>query len=237
MLEVKHISFSWGRVPVLDDVSFTVSPGETVVLAGANGAGKTTLLRILAGVCMPASGTVVGDTADMLITPLRYRRLIGYLPESAAVEPGMTVKGYLKYRANLKGEMPKKIRHRVLEAMGLCGLTSRADVRVDKLSQGLRKRVALADAILLRPRFLFLDDLFAGLDAETRISINRILHAVSSFAATVISGHELDELQGVSERFLVLKGGHVISAKTAAGARAVIVSVPSRKSGEGQGAA
>ena len=236
MLEVKHISFSWGRTPLLDDVSFTVAPGETVVLAGANGAGKTTLLRVLAGVCLPASGTVVGDTIDMLRAPLRYRRLLGYLPESAAVEPGMTVKGYLKFRANLKGEMQKKIRHRVLEAMELCGLSARANTRVDNLSQGLRKRVALADAILLRPRFLFLDDLLAGLDAETRLSLGRILKSVSSFAATVVSGHELDELGTFATRFLVLKGGRVLDAKTAADARALLVAASLRKGGEGVGA-
>ena len=229
MLEVKHISFSWGRAPLLDDVSFTVAPGETVALVGANGAGKTTLLRILAGVCLPSSGTVVADAADMLRAPLRYRRLLGYLPESAAVEPGMTVKGYLKYRANLKGEMQKKIRHRVLEAMELCGLAARADARVDDLSQGLRKRVALAEAILLRPRFLFLDDLLAGLDAETRLSVGRILRSVSSFAATVVAGHELDELEGFATNFLVLKGGRLQNAKTAAGVRALLTAAPARK--------
>ena len=196
---------------------------------GANGAGKTTLLRILAGVCLPSSGTVVADAADMLRAPLRYRRLLGYLPESAAVEPGMTVKGYLKYRANLKGEMQKKIRHRVLEAMELCGLAARADARVDDLSQGLRKRVALAEAILLRPRFLFLDDLLAGLDAETRLSVGRILRSVSSFAATVVSGHELDELEGFATNFLVLKGGRLQNAKTAAGVRALLTAAPARK--------
>ena len=233
MLEVKHISFSWGRVPLLDDVSFTVAPGETVALVGANGAGKTTLLRILAGVCLPSAGTVVGDSADMLLVPLRYRRLLGYLPESAAVEPGMTVKEYLTYRAKLKGEMQKKIRHRVLEAMELCGLSSRAEMRADALSQGLRKRVALADAILLRPRFLLLDDLLAGLDAETRISVSNILKSVSSFAAAIVSGHELDELQGFATKFLVLKDGRLIGAKTAAGVRTVLTEVPSRK-GEGE---
>ena len=229
MLEVKHISFSWGRAPLLDYVSFTVAPGETVALVGANGAGKTTLLRILAGVCLPSSGTVVADAADMLRAPLRYRRLLGYLPESAPVEPGMTVKDYLKYRANLKGEMQKKIRHRVLEAMELCGLEARADARVDNLSQGLRKRVALAEAILLRPRFLFLDDLLAGLDAETRLSVGRILRSVSSFAATVVSGHELDELEGFATNFLVLKGGRLQNAKTAAGVRALLTAAPARK--------
>ena len=217
---------------MLDDVSFTVAPGETVALVGANGAGKTTLLRILAGVCLPASGTVVADTADMFLVPLRYRRLMGYLPESAAVEPGMTVKGYLKYRANLKGEMQKKIRHRVSEAMELCGLVARANARVDTLSQGLRKRVALADAILLRPRFLLLDDLLAGLDAATRVSVGRILQSVSSFAATVVSGHELDELEGLATKFLVLKDGRLVGAKTAAGVRTVLTAVPSRKGGE-----
>ena len=232
MLEDKHISFSWGRVPLLDDVSFTVAPGETVALVGANGAGKTTLLRILAGVCLPSSGTVVADAADLLGTPLRYRRLLGYLPESAAVEPGMTVKGYLKYRANLKGEMQKKIRHRVLEAMDLCGLSARAEARVDNLSQGLRKRVALAEAILLRPRFLLLDDLLAGLDAETRLSVGRILRSVSSFAATVVSGHELDELESFASKFYVLKDGRLLGAKTAAGVRTLLTAVPSRNDRE-----
>ena len=235
MLEVKHISFSWGRYPVLDGVSFTVSPGETVVLAGANGAGKTTLLRILAGVWLPSSGTVVCDTVDMMRSPLRYRRLLGYLPETAVVEPGMTVKDYLKYRANLKGEISKKIRHRVQEAMELCGLSERANVRVDVLSQGLRKRVALADAILLRPRFLLLDDLLAGLDAETRISVSRIIQSVSSFAAIIVSGHELDELQDFATKFLVLKDGHLIGAKTAVGVRTVLTAVPSKKDEEAAG--
>ena len=166
-----------------------------------------------------------------LLHELRYSGLPWILQAMDVEEPGMTVKGYLKYRATLKGEMQKKIRHRVLEAMELCGLSARANVRVDALSQGLRKRVALADAILLRPRFLLLDDLLAGLDAETRVSVARILKSVSSFAATVVSGHELDELQGFATKFLVLKDGHLIGAKTAAGVRTVLTAVPSRKDG------
>ena len=231
MLEVRHISFSWKRTPVLDDVSFTVSPGETLALVGANGAGKTTLLRILAGVCMPCFGTVVGDTVDMVRSPLRYKRLAGYLPESSPAPSDMTVNGYLKYRANLKGEVSKKIRHRVFEAMDLCGLAESAGARIGVLSQGMRKRVALADAILLRPRFLFLDDLFAGLDAVTRMSVGRILKAVSTFASTVVSGHELDELQEIAAKFLVLKGGRLFVGKNAAEVRAQLTSVAGEDAG------
>jgi len=226
MLEVQNITFSWGRARLLDGVSFTVSPGETVVLAGANGAGKTTLLKILAGLCCPSAGTVIADGSDTFAHPLRYRRSMGYLSESAPADADLTVKRYLRYRANLRGEMPKKIRHRVLEAMELCGLESHADTVIGSLSFGLRKRVALADALLLRPRFLILDDLLAGLDPVTRASFGRILAAVSSFAAVIVSGHELDELAAWASKFYVLTDGQLQSAKTAGGAKRLLGLAP-----------
>jgi ABC-2 type transport system ATP-binding protein len=235
MLEVQDISFSWGKAPLLDGVTFSVAPGEVAALVGANGAGKTTLMKILAGVILPTSGTVKADGTDTFAHSMRYRRVMGYLPENFPVEPDMTVKQYLTYRARLRGEMAKKIRHRVQEAISLCGLSAQTDGLVGRLSFGQRKRVALADAILLRPRFLLLDDLLAGLDAETRISVSRLIQSVSSFAAIVVSGHELDEMQGFATKFLVLKDGHLIGAKTAAGVRTVLTAVPSKKGGAAAG--
>jgi len=226
MLDVQHISFSWGGLPLLDDATFSIAPGETVVLAGANGAGKTTLLKILAGLCVPSSGTVVADGGDVFAQPLRYRRMLGYLSESAPADPDMRVRAYLRYRANLRGEMAKKIRHRVSEALELCGLEAFAEDFIGTLSFGLRKRVALADALLLRPRFLLLDDLLAGLDPVTRASFGRILASVSSFASVFVSGHELDELAQWATRFLVLKGGRVMPAKTVAGVRTLLDLAP-----------
>lgn len=226
MLEVKNIAFSWGRTRLLDDVSFVVAPGETAVLVGANGAGKTTLLKILAGLCCPSSGTVQADGVDTFTHPLRYRRVMGYLPETAPADPDLTVRDYLRYRANLRGEMAKKIRHRVLEAIDLCNLEGHEEDRIGTLSFGLRKRVALADALLLRPRYLLLDDLLAGLDPVTRASFGRILAAVSSFAAVVVTGHEIDELATWATQFYVLKEGHVLGAKTASGAKMLLGLTP-----------
>ena len=222
MFDVQHLSFSWARAPLLEDVSFSIAPGETAVLAGANGAGKTTLLKILAGVCRPAAGRVVLDGVDAFGPSLRFRRMLGYLPETAAADPDLRVRAYLRYRANLRGEMTKKIRHRVSEALALCGLEPHADARIGALSFGLRKRVALADAVLLRPRLLVLDDLLAGLDPATRASFGRIVAAVSSFAAVLVSGHELDELARWADKFYVLRAGRVVGAKTAAGVRTIL---------------
>ncbi len=226
MLEIRNISFSWGGRPLLEDVSFSVAPGETVALAGANGAGKTTLLKILVGLCVPTSGRVSLDGVDAFRQSLRFRRMLGYLPERPCADPDLRVRDYLRYRANLRGEMKKKIRHRVAEAMELCGLGPYAEAPIQTLSFGLRKRVALADAVLLRPRVLVLDDLLAGLDPVTRASFGRIVAAVSSFASVIVSGHELDELAQWAHRFLVLRDGRMVDAKTAAGVRTLLGLTP-----------
>ena len=231
MLEVRNISFSWGRTRLLDDVSFAVAPGEVAVIAGANGAGKTSLMKVMAGLCMPSGGTVAADGVDIFANPLRYRRMMGYLPENAPADPDMTVRAYLRYRANLRGEMSKKIRHRVAEAIDLCGLDGHAGEFIGSLSFGLRKRVALADALLLRPRFLLLDDLLAGLDPVTREMFGRILAAISSIAAVVVRGHEIDELARWATKFYVIKEGRALGAKTASGAKMLLGLAPPRAEG------
>jgi len=213
MLEARDISFAYSRRPILDGVTFSVASGEAVALVGANGAGKTTLMRVLAGLLFPASGTLKADGFDALRETIRFRRQLGYLPESAPSEPGLTVKAYLKFRAKLKGEQMRRIRHRVLEAMASCGLDELGEARIASLSSGQRRRVALADALLLRPRFLLLDDLFAGIDPTTRASLGKTLTSFAQFATIIVSGHELDELSRCTARFLVLKDGQVSEAK------------------------
>ena len=116
MFEVRNIAFSYAR-PVLRDVSFVVSPGETVAVLGANGAGKTTLFRILATLAVPDAGRVISDGQDAFAAPIRYRRQLGYLPERTALYEDMTVKDYLSYRASLKGEPSRRIRRRIGEAV------------------------------------------------------------------------------------------------------------------------
>ena len=212
MFEVRSIAFSYGRTPVLRGVSFVVSPGETVSIVGANGAGKTTLLRILATLAQPDSGTVMTDGQDALVRPLRYRRQLGYMPERVALYDDMTVKEYLVYRALLKGEPQKRVRRRTSEAAEICRVTEFLGTPIRRLSSGLVKRVALADALLLRPRVLLLDDFLAGLDGGMRAVAGEILAGAAAFSSVVVTGHEVSDFAQWTTRILVLRGG-VVSAE------------------------
>ncbi len=211
MFEVRNIAFSYRQGEVLRDVSFVVSPGETVCILGANGVGKTTLLRVLATLAMPESGKILCDGKDALKNPQAYRKNLGYLPEEIGLYDDMTVKEYLLYRAKLKGEASRRLRRRVTEAAEACLLTDKLRVLVRDLSIGYKKRVALADVILLRPRLVLLDDFLAGLDHSMRLAARQILSNVAAFSSVIMTGHEVEDLAQSATRFLILSGG-VISA-------------------------
>ncbi|MCR5414854.1 MAG: ABC transporter ATP-binding protein [Kiritimatiellae bacterium] len=217
MFEVRNIAFSYGSHTVLRDVSFVVSPGETVSIVGDNGAGKTTLLRVLATLMTPERGTVRVNGQDAFSRPLAYRSQLGYMQENPALYEDMTVKSFLRYRAQLKGEPAKRIRRRVSEAVDICRLGECIDSRIRALSLGLKKRVALADAMLLRPRVMLLDDLLAGLDFRMREAAERIVSTVAAFSSVIVTGHEIPDLAKWSTRILILRDGVIADSISSAG--------------------
>lgn len=209
MLEVRNIAFGYVKLPILRDVSFVVSPGEIVSITGSNGCGKTTLLRVMATLLMPTAGQVVYDGKDAFSDTLKYRKQLGYLPEKVALYEDMSVKEYLNYRAKIKGEVFKRIRRRVSEAAALTRVEDLLRKPIKNLSYGQKKRVALADALLLRPRILLLDDFLAGLDGEMREAMGDILKEAAAFSSVVTTGHELEEMKKWSSRVLRIDGGRI----------------------------
>lgn len=209
MLEVRGISFGFTKMPLLRDVSFVVSPGEVVSITGRNGCGKTTLMRLMATLLVPQSGQVLFDGKDAFSDPLKYRQQLGYLPENIALYEDMAVKEYLLYRARIKGEAPKRVRRRIDDAVQLVRISDILRRPIRDLSQGQKKRVALADALLLRPRVLLLDDLMAAFDGEMREAMGEILKTAAAFSSVVVTGHEIAEMEKWSSRILVLEGGRL----------------------------
>ena len=142
-----------------------------------------------------------------------YRRL----QEDPALYDDMSVKDYLTYRARLKGEPDKRIRRRIGEASDICRLKPLMMRQIRGLSFGDRKRVALADAILLRPRVVLLDDVLAGLDASMREAAGEIISSVAAFSNVIVTGHEIADLAKWTTRFLVLESGKITTSIATAG--------------------
>ena len=210
MFEIEHITFTYGERRVLDNITLDVAPGEIVALTGPNGAGKTTLLKVLAGVLVQDEGTIRLDDVDALGRPISYRRGIGYLSERCPLYDDMTVETYLIYRLRLKGERNMRVRRRVSEAVEMCGLVSETLTPIKLLSQGYRKRVGLADALIMHPKVLLLDDLLDGLDISQRKKTAAVLSAASARSAVLVSGHEITDMVTWCTRFVVLKNGRVV---------------------------
>ena len=209
MLEVRDISFSYGAKRALGGVSFDAAQGDILAVVGANGAGKTTLMRVLACLRMQDSGNVRLNGIDTLERPVRYRRRIGYLSEKCPLYEEMTVEGYLTYRLRLRGEQWKRVRRRVDEAVGQCGLIEERGTVMRVLSHGYRKRVGLADALTTHPSLLLLDDPLAGLDPPQRRQVAEVLRGAAARAAVVLAGHEVAQMLEWCTRVLVLRGGRV----------------------------
>ncbi len=212
MLNVEHITFSYGRRRILSDITFDVAPGEITAVVGLNGAGKTTLLRILAFVLMQDSGNITLDGIDPLTRPVKYRTWIGYLPESCPLYEEMTVEQYLLYRLKLRRERSSRLRRRLADALQICNLRSVADSGIRALSRGFKKRICLADALMQHPRLALLDDPWTGLDAESRRDLGITLTSCSAHAAVILAGHEVDEMLEWCTRFIVLREGCIAAS-------------------------
>lgn len=213
MLTIDNVTFLYRERCGISNVSFKVDVGECVGVIGENGVGKSTLLGLLAAALLPQSGTVE-LTTDGKAGRLRhyhthvgigYRRHVGYLTEIAPTYEEMSVVQYLRVRACLRGERFLRIRRRVNDAMTHCGLTDLRNERIGRLSQGVRRRVALAEAILTMPQVLILDDPFAGIDAKMRADFIKIIKTVLPTSHVLISGHDSALLSACCTRFIVLE--------------------------------
>jgi len=206
VIEVRDLSKSYGRTPVLADLSFTVDEGEVVALLGANGAGKTTLLKCLLGLVRFRGEARIGGL-DVAFWGKEVRRLVGYLPQTPAFPPHLTVVETLIEYADLRGLRGEDIDARLVQV----GLTAHANKRVGALSGGLRQRLGLAVACLGDPPVLLMDEPVANLDPEGRqlfADLVRDLHAAGR--TVLLSTHALRILERVAERALLLSDGRLV---------------------------
>lgn len=217
MLEIRHLTKRFGSLAAIDDVSLSVGPGEIVGLLGCNGAGKTTLLRMASGTLAPTGGDVFIDGRDLFDGSPEARAPIGYLPEGCPLPREATVGEYLRYRSMLFGLTDKRAAARARAAALSCGLGDVENARISSLSNGMRVRCALADAISHSSGALLLDEPLAGLDPVQVKAVVPIIAGAAKKAAVVMSTHLLSVSSTLCTRYVILDRGRIVAMRDAAG--------------------
>ena len=212
MIEVSHLTKTYGPYRAVNDLSFTVAPGEIVGFLGPNGAGKTTTMRILATYLSASSGDVRIAGQDVFSNPLQVRQQIGYLPENVPLYDEMRVLEYFKYRGHLKGMRGRHLRARINECMDACGLEQVRQKIIGRLSKGFRQRVGLADALLHEPGLLILDEPTVGLDPNQIRDIRHFIKGLGRKHTVLLSSHILSEVEMICERVIIIDQGRIVVA-------------------------
>jgi len=210
MLEVENLSAGYGRGDVIRDLTFMAMKGELYLLLGANGAGKTTTFRAITGILPPSKGRVVVEGIDLWREPEKAKMKIGYLPEGERVYPNLSVYRNLLLFARLYGTEEERIN----EVLREFNLHEYQDKKAGELSRGLRKRLALARALLHEPEVLVLDEPFSNLDVPSVMDLrDKIFESLDEGRVVLFSTHILSELQhfeGIKCRVGIIKDGRLI---------------------------
>lgn len=216
MIEAEELCKTYGTLRAVDDVSFTVAEREVFGLLGRNGSGKTTLLRILTGFRLPSSGRVRVAGFDVVRDCLDVRRRIGYVTENPQLYPDLTVRGQLRFVADVRGIPRGERKARIEAAASRFALEAVFDRLVGHCSKGYRQRVALAQAVLHGPSVVFLDEPTAGLDPEQRAATHALIRNLARETTVVLSSHDLDEVTTLCSRALIFDRGRVARLGTLA---------------------
>jgi ABC-2 type transport system ATP-binding protein len=210
-LELEDLGKRYGRTSVLQDVTLVADGGVLGVL-GPNGAGKTTLLRMVATVLAPDTGRVrlLGCDPGRSEERLTIRRRLGYLPQEPGFHRSFTAFEFVDYVAILKELVDRRARHaEVRRVLGLVGLEREAHRKIKKLSGGMRRRLALALALIGDPDLLVLDEPTVGLDPEQRLRFRALVSEHSEGRTVLLSTHQTEDVAALCPRVVVLAESRV----------------------------
>ncbi len=211
LLVVDRLSKSFGERRAVDGVSFSVPAGQTMAFLGPNGAGKSTTLRMISGYIDPDAGAVTVNGLCMATHRTQAQAQLGYLAEGAPLYPDLSAGAFLSYLARMHG-VPTAERavaiQRVADSARILDVLERP---LEALSKGYRRRVALAGAMIHDPPVLVLDEPTDGLDPNQKEAMRAWLAALAPDKAIVISTHQLDEVETMCSRAVVIADGEIVA--------------------------
>ncbi len=208
-ISVQGLTKAYGQLKAVDGVSFTVEPGEFVGLVGPNGAGKSTTIKILTGQLLPTGGEVVVSGVDVVADPAGARAAVGYVPEFPDLYEYLSAREMITFVTQLRGGGDLDW------ALEVAGLGPHADRLIREYSQGMRRKTALACALVSRPPVLVLDEALNGLDPSSAARVVSVLDELrKAGTAVLLSTHVLDTLEKVADRIVLMMDGTVAADVT-----------------------
>lgn len=213
MIEVRGLTKRYRDNVAVEGLDFNVSAGEIVGFLGPNGAGKSTTMRILAGYMPATSGSAKIAGIDVFEEPIQVKKKIGYLPELPPVYLDMTVRGYLRFVAKLKGARGPQLKHEVERVADLAGIDHILNRLIRNISKGYRQRVGLGQALLMSPEVLILDEPTVGLDP---IQIEQVRKLITDLGQSgrhtlILSTHILSEVKATCQRIIMVAQGRIVA--------------------------
>ncbi|WP_339531922.1 ABC transporter ATP-binding protein [Pseudomonas mucidolens] len=211
MIEITNLTKKRGRSVAINDLTLRIQHPECVGLFGHDGAGKSTLINLLSGSIPRSSGSIKIAGMDISTQSLQARKIIGYQPESTLSHNTMTVKAFLTFIAEIRGLRGLDKRKMVDRAVARLELWQALKSPLDTLPPGLRRKVALAQAILHDPKLLLLDEPTEGLDASQKHKIRILIKSLAQEMTVVTASRNPEEVSSICSRALVLGEGRLLA--------------------------
>ncbi len=214
MIEINNLTKRYGVLLAVNDLSFSVGPGEVLGFLGPNGAGKSTTMKLITGFLAPTSGRIRVCGHDVESNPLAAKACMGYLPEGAPSYPDMTVRAFLEFIADVRGLSGAQRKTRLDDVVSRLALGAVMEQVIDTLSKGYKRRVGLAQSLLHDPKVLILDEPTDGLDPNQKHEVRTLINTMAKDKIIVISTHILEEVDAVCNRAIIISGGRILADDT-----------------------
>lgn len=211
MIEIKNLTKSFGNNLIWEDVNFQINDGETIAIIGRSGCGKSVLLKHINALLSPDNGTVIIDGVDIhqmdYVSKRKLRQKFGILFQGSALFDSINTFENIAFPLRFfTDQSEEEIRDNVMEALNLVNLESAHDKETAELSGGMRKRVGLARAIILQPKYIMYDEPTSGLDPQTSEEINElIIRMANSFDVTsIVVTHDMHSVLNIADKVAFL---------------------------------
>jgi ABC-2 type transport system ATP-binding protein len=212
MLELRHVSKLYSGIPAVEDVSFTARPGEVTGYLGPNGSGKSTTMKMITGLIGRSAGRILFDGRPIEDDLIGFKRRMGYVPEEPNLYNHLSGEEYLTMVAQLRGLPEPPTAARIDGMLRLLSLYDDRHASISGYSKGMRQKVLIIAALLHNPDLVLLDEPFSGLDVASALVLRSLIQELAARGKVVLfSSHELDTVERVSQRVVILHKGKIVA--------------------------